>query len=435
MTNDLLLRRTVPLLLAALLAFAAGCSKPAQAPQTEVAVEATAARLQTITEHVVADAVLAPIDQVAISPKVIAPVEKFYVQRGSHVKAGQLLATLENHDLRAAVTDNQGAFDAASANYQTAVKTQVPEDYQKAELDLAQARANLDLNKSIVASRRRLFAEGAIAGRDLDTSEAALVQARAAWDAAAKHLAGMKEVSREAALKAAKGELESARGRYQGAEAQLSYSEIRSPIAGVVTDRPLYPGETPAAGVPFITVMNTSALLAKLHLSQSQAQILRRGDPASVEVPGLDQPIPGKITLVSPALDPGSTTVEIWVRLENPKGNLRPGTAVRVSVAGRTAADAVAVPSDSIVVASSGQKTVMVVGSDSVAHQVQVTTGLTGEGFTQIVSGISAGQQVVTTGAYALDDGTRVKIVSSLRDEGDAGEDKPTAGKSPEGSK
>jgi multidrug efflux pump subunit AcrA (membrane-fusion protein) len=407
-----------------LLAFVSGCSKKESPEQTAVAVQAATAQVQSITEHIVTDAVLAPIAEAAISPKITAPVKKFYVQRGAHVKAGELLATLENRDLEAAVTDNQGSFDAADATYQTSIKATVPEDYQRAQLDLAQAKANLDLNQSIVASRKQLFAQGAISGRDLDTSQAALVQAQAAYDTAKQHLDSMQQVSRAAALQAAKGQLESARGKYQGAEAALSYSEVRSPIAGVVTDRPLFAGETAASGAPLITVMDTSALLAKIHLSQPQAQLLKIGDPASVAVPGLPDPVSGKITLVSPALDPGSTTVEIWVRLENSKGTLRPGTAVHVSIAGRTAPKAIVVPSESIVVASSGKSTVMVIGSDGVAHQTAVETGIADAGLTQILTGLSAGQKVVTTGAASLDDGTHVKVASP----GDADDQKPAAG-------
>ena len=410
-----------------LLALLPGCSKKEAAEATAVPIQAATAQVQSITEHTIADAVLAPIAQAAISPKITAPVRKFYVQRGAHVKAGQLLATLENADLAAAVTDNQGSYDAADATYQTAVKAQVPEDYQKAQLDLAQAKANLNLAQSIVNSRQELFTQGAISGRDLDTSKAALVQAQAAYDAAAKHLAGMNEVSHAAALKAAKGTYESAKGKYQGSEAQLSYSEIRSPISGVVTDRPLYSGETPAAGAPLITVMDTSALLAKIHLSQPQAQLLKSGDPAEVAVPGIDDPVPGKITLVSPALDPGSTTVEIWVRLENPKGTLRPGTAVHISIAGRTAPKAVVVPSEAIVTPSSGKTSVMIIGSDGVAHLTPVATGIADAGMTQVLAGITPGQQVVTTGAASLDDGTKVQIKAAGDD--DKSDDKPDAGK------
>ncbi len=216
------------------LALLPGCKKDA-APQTQVTVQAEHPEQGAIAEQIAADAILAPIAQAAIAPKFSAPVKKFYVERGQRVKAGELLATLENADLAAAAQDNKGSLEAAEAAYDTATKAQVPEDTLKAESDFAQAKANLDLNKSIVKSRKQLFAEGAIPGRDLDTAEAALVQAQAAYDAAARHLESVRSVSHEASLKAAQGQLTSAQGKYNGAEAQVNYSEIHSPIDGVVT--------------------------------------------------------------------------------------------------------------------------------------------------------------------------------------------------------
>jgi HlyD family secretion protein len=422
------LRRLATAIFAAIpLSLVVACEKSEAPPPTEVQVEAAIATTAPITEHITADAVLAPAAQAAIAPKITAPVKTFYVQRGSIVKAGQLLATLENRDLTAAMHDNQGSFEAAQAAYQSTVKAQVPEDAQRAEMDMAQAKANLDLNLEIVKSRKQLFAEGAIAGRDLDTAQAALVQAQGAYDGAEKHLAAMQQVSREAALKNASGQLESAEGKYQAAQAGLSYSEIRSPIAGVVTEKPLNVGETAAAGTPLITVMDTSALLAKVHLPQAQAQLLRVGAEATVLVPGLDQPvqngITGKVTLVSPALDPGSTTVEVWIRIENSRSKLRPGTAVKVSLSGKSSSRALVIPSQSIVTTAAGKDAVMVVDGSSVAHQTNVETGIADGGNTQILSGLSPGQRVVTAGAYALDDGTHVKVVSSLEGGGDT--DKP----------
>jgi multidrug efflux pump subunit AcrA (membrane-fusion protein) len=389
---------------------ATGCSKQEDPAAVEVTVQAAMVQNTSITQHIMADAVLMPLAQAAILPKITAPVKKFYVQRGAKVKEGQLLATLESQDLSAAVQDTAGSYDSAQATYQAATKAQVPEDYQKAEVDLAQAKANLDLDQQIVKSRTQLFGEGAIAGRDLDTAKAALVQAQAAYDTAEKHLEGMKQVSREAALKSAQGQLESAKGKYMGAEAQLNYSEIRSPINGVVADRPLFAGETAAAGAPLITVMDISSLIAKVHLSEAQAEMVHVGDNASIAVEGVEEPIEGKVSLVSPAVDPGSTTVEVWVRVANPKGTLRPGTSVQVSLAGKTVPHALVVPKEAVVTTNGGAHVVMVIGSDSVAHQKTVQTGIEDDGKVQVLSGVTAGQQVVTQGAYAMDDGTKVKV-------------------------
>jgi HlyD family secretion protein len=393
-----------------------GC-KTAGAPEAVVEVQAQHPEVGPIAEHITADAVLTPLAQAAIEPKISAPVKKFYVQRGSRVKEGQLLATLENNDLAANALDSKGSYTAAEAAYTTATKAQVPEDAQKAELDLAQAQANLDLNKSIVKSRKELFAEGAIPGRDLDTAEAALVQAQAAYDAAAQHAKSMTSVNHEALLKAAQGQLTSAEGKYKDAEAQLAYSEIRSPIDGVVTDRPLFAGETAAAGSRLLTVMDTSAVIAKTHIAQGVAQRMKVGDPASVSVPGLADPVMARVTLISPALDSGSTTVEIWLRIENKDGTLKVGTPVKVTITGDTVKQALRVPTSAILTGQDGSKSAMVIGADGAAHRKALTVGIQDGDNTQITSGLSATDMVITSGSYGLDDGTKVKIGAASDDE------------------
>ena len=223
----------------------------------------------------------------------------------------------------------------------------------------------------------------------------------------------MKAVGRDAALKSAKGQLESAQGKYQTAVADLNYSEIRSPIKGIVTDRPLYAGETAAAGAPLVTVMDLSVLLVKVHLPQAQAQILKAGAQASVKVPGLKTPVVGKISLVSPALDPGSTTVEVWVNIDNRKGQLKPGTPVHVTMTGPTVGNTLVIPVAALSRDQNGRDTVMLIGSDSAVHQKPVTVGIRDGEQAQITAGLSKGQQVATVGGYGLDDGTKVKVVSA----------------------
>lgn len=395
----------------------AGCSKSEATPTPVVTVQAEHPELGAIAEHIPADAVLAPLAQAAISPKITAPVRHFYVQRGSPVKAGQLLAVLENRDLAAAALDNRGAYNTAQATYATTTQGQVPEDYQRAQLDVAQAKANLDLNQSIVNARKQLFAEGAIPGHDLDTAQAALVQAEAAYDAAAKHLDSQKSVEHKASLEAAKGQLTSAEGKYQAAEAQVSYSEIRSPISGVVTDRPLFAGETVAAGSTLLTVMDTSALLAKIHLAQQLAQQMKIGDTAMITVPGLTDPVPAKVSLISPALDPGSTTVEIWLLVNNKKGTLKVGTPVHASIVGRQVAQALTVPASALLSAQDSSKSVMVVGEDGAAHSKPVSAGITDGGRVQITNGLTTADMVITSGNYALDEGTKVKVGAAEADD------------------
>ena len=428
--------QTIPLLTACLvgtsLLLASGCKKGYEIPVSQVTVQATHPQMGTISEQIAADATLAPLAQAAISPKVTAPVRKFYVQRGSKVKAGQLLATLENSDLEAAALDNEGSYKAAQAVYETATRATAPDESTKAQLDLAQAKATLDLNQSIVTARSQLLAQGAISGRDLDTAKASLVQAQATYDIAKQHFEEVQQVSHKAALENAQGQLASAKGKYLGAQAQLGYTEIRSPIDGVVTDRPLFAGETAPAGTPVITVMDTSALLAKLHIAQIQAQQLSLGAAASVTIPGVPDPVAAKVSLISPALDPGSTTVEVWLRVENPKGLFKAGTAVRAFITGRTDPSALLIPSDAIQTGSDGTtKSVMVIAADGNAHKHPVTLGIQTSEFVQVLSGLTTADNVITTGAYGLDDGTKVKVGAPDAEKPDASESegKPDAGK------
>jgi multidrug efflux pump subunit AcrA (membrane-fusion protein) len=420
-------RYSVVLLCAALL-LPLGCKKEEETPTPEVYVQAEHPEQGSTSDQIAADAMLAPLAQAAISPKVTAPVKKFYVQRGSHVRAGQLLAVLENQDLAAAAIDNKGTYTAAQATFETATKATAPEDFTKAQLDLAQAKANLDLNQSIVNSRTQLFTQGAIPGRDLDTAKATLVQAQAAYDIALQHLQSLQNVSNKAAIQNAQGNLESAKGKFLGAEAQLSYTEIRSPISGAVTDRPLFAGETAAAGTPLITVMDTSALIAKLHIAQMQAQQLSLGAEAQLTVPGVDKPVPAKVSLISPALDPGSTTVEVWLRVENPKGILKAGTPVHASITGRTIQNALTIPAAAIQTSPDGSsKFVMVVAPDSTAKKKTVTLGIQNSDDVQILSGLTPSDMVITTGGYGLDENTKVKIGTDPNAKPDD-DDKPATG-------
>ncbi len=389
-----------------------GCKKTDDtAVKPVVTVQAAHPEIGSITEDIDADATLAPVAQAAILPKITAPVRKFYVQRGSHVTAGQLVATLENEDLAAAAMDNQGAYTAAQGAYAATTQSTVPEEQTRARLDLEQAKATLDLDSSILQSRKQLLAQGAIPGRDVDTARTTAQQAQAAYDLARLKYEALSKVGTNASLESAKGQLASAKGKYLGAEAQLSYTNIRTPISGIVTDRPLFPGETAAAGTPIVTVMDTSTLIAKLHIAQAQAQQLSVGSSASVSISGVDEPLEAQVSLISPALDPGSTTVEVWVRVANSTGKLKPGTTAHVTLKGRMAQNALLIPTEAVQRSTEGAgKMVMVVAADGIATKRNVIVGIQTAESTQILSGLKPEDMVIVAGAYGLDEGTKVKV-------------------------
>jgi len=248
-----------------------GCSRDKGETEPTVSVQVAPVEKTAIEQTITAQAVLFARQQAAIVPKISAPVQKFLVKRGAKVHQGQLLAVLENRDLSAVAQENKGAYDQAEAAYTTTTGATLPEEIQKAEADAQQAKKALDAQEKVYESRQQLFQQGALPRKELDQSTVDVTQAWNQYAIATRHLEALNAVGKQQALKSATGQLESAKGKYLGAQAQLGYSEIHSPIDGFVTDRPLYPGEMAAAGTPLITVMDTSSVIAKAHIPQADA--------------------------------------------------------------------------------------------------------------------------------------------------------------------
>jgi multidrug efflux pump subunit AcrA (membrane-fusion protein) len=387
-----------------------GCSSDKGNKEPTVTVQVAAVEKTTIQHTINTQAILFPRQQAAIVPKISAPVQRFLVKRGSPVREGQLLAVLENRDLSAAAQDTEGAYKQQQAIHKITTSASLPEEIKKAEADAQQAQQVLDAQEKIFQSRQQLFDQGALPRKELDQSRVDITQARNQSAMAKQHLDTLMATGKQQELEAAAGQLESAKGKYLGAQAQLSYSEIRSPIDGVVTDRPLYPGEMAAAGIALLTVMDISSVIAKAHIPQNDAAVLKVGDQGTMTVPGIEEPIEGKVTVVSPALDPNSTTVEVWLEAKNPKHALKPGTSVQLSLTAQTVKDALVVPSSSVITAPDGTTAVMLAGADGRAHQKAVKLGIRNGDDVQILEGVTASDKVVASGAYGLPDKTKIKI-------------------------
>jgi len=375
-------------------------------------VQVVTVKKETLRRTVTTEAVLFPLQQAAITPKISAPVKTFYIKRGSKVRKGQLLAVLEHNDLAAAAQENKGSYDEAQAAYETTTASALPQEVQKAQLDAQAAQQLLAAQQKIFNSRQELFQQGAMPRKELDQAGVDLTNARNQYEIAKQHLDALMKVGKQQQLKSAAGQLESAKGKYLGSAAQLGYSEIRSPMDGVVADRPLYPGEMAAAGAPLLTVMDISQVIARAHIPQPEAALLKAGDLATITVPGEENPIEGKITVVSPALDPNSTTVEVWVQIKNPDQRLKPGTSVQLSMLAQTIPNALVIPVAALLTAQDGTTSVMQVSGDDHAHQKNVRVGIRQGDSVQIVEGLQAGDRVVASGAYGLPDKSKIKVES-----------------------
>jgi RND family efflux transporter MFP subunit len=156
--------------------------------------------------------------------------------------------------------------------------------------------------------------------------------------------------------------------------------------------------------------MDVSTLVAKAHIPQSEALELKIGDPAEIKIQEVDEPVKGRVSLVSPALDPGSTTIEVWVEARKPNPALKPGMTVSLRMTAKTVNDAIVVPTNAVFKNDEGSSYVVVAGSDQKAHQKTIQVGVTNQTLTQAASGINAGDSVITSGGYAIPDGTVIQI-------------------------
>ena len=204
----------------------ASCSKP-QEEKEKVAptVQVTAVTQATIRRIVQGDGAFFPLDQAAIMPKIAAPMQKFYVNRGDHVRQGQLLGVLENRDLVYAAAEGKGAVQQAESNYRTTGITIVGDAIVKARTDVDAAKDARESARKVLESRQQLFKQGALAGRLVDESQVAFTQADASLRAVQEHLKAL-ETARQDQIRSAAAQVQSAKAHLESQEAQVAYSRI-----------------------------------------------------------------------------------------------------------------------------------------------------------------------------------------------------------------
>ena len=409
----------------------AACHKtPEEAEKPAAPVQVTAVTQATIRRVVQGDGALFPLSQDSIVPKISAPVQKFYVNRGDHVKEGQLLAVLENRDLEYAAAESKGALEQAQSNYRTTSVSTVPESVVKAQTDLQTARDVQESSRRLLESRQQLFKQGALAGRLVDEAQIAYQQAQNQYRAAQEHLKALELVSQDA-IEGAAAQVRSARAHLGSQEVQVAYSRIVSPISGIVADRPLNPGEMANAGSPLITVVNISRVVARVNVPESEASAVKLGQTATVTQPDIKEEIEGKVKVVSPDADPNTTSVQIWIEIANPGERLKPGTPVHAAIATEVYKAATVVPAAAILPGEEGGTGVFTVSPDNVAHMRAVTLGVREGNQVQVLNGVNPGEEVVIVGGMGLEDNAKVKIVTTTVEESEDEDDTPDAPPAP----
>ena len=423
-----------PLLLIPILLLVS-CSKEKEKEiEAPAPVQVTAVTQDTIRRIVAGDGMLFPRDQAGVTAKIAAPVQRFLVQRGDHVKQGQLLAVLESRDLTAGAAESQALLAQTEANLRSTTSAQIPESIVKAQTDVDSDKQTEDAAKKLLDNREKLFQQGALARKLVDDAQVAYAQAHGALLSAQEHLRALQSVGKQEQIKTATSQVDAARSHLQSSQAQVSYSQIVSPISGVVADRPLYAGEMATPGAPLVTVMDISKIIARANVPQNQSASVKVGQPATITQVDTKQTVEGKVTVVSPATDPNSTTVQVWVQAENPGEQLKPGTSVHVTIMTEVIKATPVVPIAAILPGEEGGTACLVITADNIAHRRPVKLGVREGDKVQILNGVRPGEEVVIVGGVGLDDKAKVKVIDTSVKEAADDEDEnappePAAGK------
>ncbi len=232
-----------------------------------------------------------------------------------------------------------------------------------------------------------------------------------------RDLTRFKELSQKGLV--AKNELENAqfdldalRAGYERSRLELSYTEIRAPIAGVVSARQIKVGNTISPNDATFRVTDLDPLVAYVHIPEKEFRKLAPGQVADVIVDALGGArFAGTIKFISPTVDPQTGTFRARLELPDPSQRLKPGMFARVNIVYERRENALQVPRNAIL-DSDGSQSVFVV-EDSKAAQRRIVPGLTNGGWVEVKEGLKGDERIVVVGQGGLKTGTLVKVVDA----------------------
>lgn len=359
-------------------ATAAG-AKPGSVPARKV--QLAEAKLDTISRSVEVNGTLAAQDQVAVAFKVAGRIDRLPVDLGDLVKQGQLIAGLDQTDLKLAVAQAEAALQQARARLglsgsqgdERVVVEQTPSVMQ-AKAALEEARLNRD-------RARQMLDQKLIAKADYDTANANFQIAEGRYQDSIEEIR-----NRQATLAQRRSELELARQR-------LADAELRAPISGAVLMREGSVGQYVAPGTSVVTIVRMSPLRLQLPVPERAAAGVRIGQSISLAVENDSNRYTGIVSRLSPAIDPANRTLLVEASIPNESGRLKPGSFVQASLITQSGDQAIFVPGTSVVVFAGIEKVFLVEDGKSVERLVR--TGRRDDGRVEIVEGLKPGERVV----------------------------------------
>ena len=366
-----------------------GAASEAREVQVVLATEDRLVRAITVTGTLAAE------EQVTLSMKVTGRLQDLYVDLGSRVTRGQVLARLTPTDFNLRESQAGAALQQARARLGLPVQGDDERvDPEKTSI-VRSARALLDEARLTRERTATFVARGISAKATLDSADASLQVAESRYQDALEEVR-----NRQAVLEQRRTELELARQAVRD-------SSLTSPLDGMVRERHVTEGQYLAAGSPAVTIVRVHPLRLRVSVPERDSQAVRVNQVVQVTVEGDTTSYPGRVARVSPAIDEASRSLMIEAEVPNPNGALRPGSFANASIVSTDSDRAVIVPTSALVTFAGVEKVLSV--KDGKVVEKRVTIGRRTAERLEILNGLAAGEPVIAQPGNLVE-GTPVRV-------------------------
>ena len=377
------------LLAAALTLSLAACGGGDEAPEEEPAAVGVAVQVKEIaadtiyTENTVSGQIMAE-DESTIMVAVSAKCTAVYAEAGDEVKAGDILCTLD-------LGSTLSSYNAASINYRSAVQSYNDQS--------AVFEKQIALLEKSVRDLKELFKIGAASQMEIDQAELQLQTAIAQRNSTLAQL--------EAGMQSALSNVEQLDTVLENVDAR---GNVIAPSSGTLVTMNATEGGFISNTMPVAVINGVEQMKVVVQVSEALVPKLSIGDAADVSVSAVEQTFEAAIRSVERAANMQTRLYSVTLTLPSGTDGLLAGMFADVSFHTDVSENTIVVPTEAVL--TRGETQYVFVVENGAAKYVEVSVGLTGNGVTEILSGLSAGQQLVTVGQAYLNDGDPVRIVS-----------------------
>lgn len=349
------------------------------------AITVSEVRATPMVDRIIASGLISPVEEVQVAPLIEGqPLEQLLVDVGDMVAEGQVLAVLSRSMLELGRSEAVASLAAAQSGI-----AQAEAQLVEAEAAAAEARR--------VADRTAILREqGTAAQAQADTANANATSAAARVNVA------------QQGLEAARAQLSLAEARLENVELQLTRTDVKAPVAGLVTARNAKLGAiATGAGAPMFLITRDGALELRADVTETSILRVAEGQPARLRAVGMTDTLGGTVRLVEPTIDPTTRLGRVRISVES-SARLRAGMFVEAEIIAAERAT-LAVPISAVGSGPEGVSVMKVV--DGVVERAVVTTGIRDGGLVEIVTGLAPGDQVVTKAGAFVRAGDRINPV------------------------